>query len=123
MVSIRVLCRVYIALTGLVGCAVIAHIHHIGVRVLLTFVLGDDDDTRPECVLDGRLSWITVGAYQAAVLLGSVGVACANATLLEVASAAGFGAFVCIIANAVVANRSARTRRRTSRGPKDVCLN
>jgi hypothetical protein len=114
---------VYIALTGLAGCAVIAHMHHIGVRVLLTFVLGDDDDTRPDCVLDGRLSWVTVGAYQAAVLLGAVGVACANGALLEAASATGFAAFLCIVANAVVAYRSARTRRRISRSAKDVCLN
>ncbi len=91
---------VYAALIGWIGSAVLAHLHHIGIRVLLTNVRGEDDETRPESVLDARLTWATLALYQVAALAGATALATRSSTLLEIAAIAGFCSFVLLIANA-----------------------
>lgn len=91
---------VYAALIGWVGNAVVAHLHHIGVRVLLTSLRGEDDETRPGAVLDARLTWLAVGLYQASALAGTTAIALGDAALLAVAAYAGGFAFLAMLGNA-----------------------
>ena len=44
----------YVALLGWIGSAVVAHVHHIGIRVLLTNVRGEADETCPGAILFRR---------------------------------------------------------------------
>jgi hypothetical protein len=90
---------VYVALMGWIGSAVLAHIHHIGVRVLITTARGEEDETRPGSVLDGRLTWTATGLFQLAVLAGGIAVAWGSAGVLELAALAGFVAFAVLVAN------------------------
>ena len=62
---------IYVALLGWIGSAVVAHVHHIGIRVLLTNVRGEDDETCPGAILFPPLTWATVAVYEAAVILGA----------------------------------------------------
>ncbi|MDQ2993110.1 MAG: hypothetical protein M3R30_09875 [Candidatus Eremiobacteraeota bacterium] len=98
---------IFVALIGWIGSAILAHIHHIGVRVLLTTLRGEDDETRPGDVLCAPVSWATLGLYQFATLVGAYAL-CANAPLvLEAAAVAGFLAFLTTAINAVYAHRAA----------------
>jgi hypothetical protein len=99
---------IYAALIGWIGSAVLAHLHHIGIRVLLTSVRGEDDETRPGAVLDARLSWSTLVLYQVAAVAGTTAIALAAPVLLEIAALAGFLAFVALLANLRSAVRFAR---------------
>ncbi len=99
---------IFVALAGWVGQMVNAHLHHIGIRVLATMVLGEDDETRPQALLEPRLSWLTFVTAQLAVLLGAIGVATARTDLLGVAGLAGFAAFLILGANALFARGAAR---------------
>jgi len=90
---------VYLALMGWIGSAVVAHIHHIGVRVLITTARGEEDETRPGSVLDGRLTWTATGLFELAVLAGGVAFAWGSAGVLELAAFAGFVAFAVLVAN------------------------
>lgn len=58
---------VVLALAGWLGQMVNAHLHHLGVRVLATLVLGEDDETRPWELLAAPLSWTAFAAAQLAV--------------------------------------------------------
>ncbi len=58
---------VLLALAGWLGQMVNAHLHHLGVRVLATLVLGEDDETRPWELLAAPLSWTAFAAAQLAV--------------------------------------------------------
>lgn len=103
---------VYAALMGWIGSAVVAHLHHIGVRVVLTSLRGEDDETRPGSVLDGRLTWTAFGLYQFAVLTGTAALALGSPDLLALAAYAGGLGFVAMLANAavVLSNRPRRCR-------------
>lgn len=90
---------IYAALIGWVGSAVVAHLHHIGVRVVLTSLRGEDDETRPGSVLGGRLSWSAFGLYQLAALGGTIALAMDSPALLESAACAGGLAFLAMAAN------------------------
>ncbi len=59
---------IVLALAGWIGQMVNAHLHHIGVRVLLTSIAGEDNETRPWQVLDVRVEWLTFVATQLAVV-------------------------------------------------------
>ncbi len=98
---------IFVALIGWIGSAILAHMHHIGVRVLLTTLRGEDDETRPGAVLCTPISWTTFALYQFAALAGAYAL-CANAPLaLEVAAGAGLLAFLATAVNAVYARRAA----------------
>lgn len=106
---------IYVALLGWIGSAVLAHIHHIGVRVLLTKALGEDDETRPQSVLVAPLTWATTVAYEGAVIVGAAGLFRGNADLVELAAALGLASFLMIVANLSTAYRRARQRRVSAR--------
>ena len=98
----------FTALAGWVGQMLDAHFYHIGVRLLLTIYRGDEDETRPEAVLDGRLSWISFAAFQAAVATGAAGLLAQRAAIVGAAGVFGAAAWVLMTANLVRARRIAR---------------
>lgn len=89
----------FVALMGWIGSAVLAHLHHIGIRVLLTTVRGEDDETRPQAVLTAPLTWSTFGLFQSAVLLAAAGLVASNPGLVEMGSVAGCAAFIAMVTN------------------------
>lgn len=103
---------IFVALAGWVGQMVNAHLHHIGIRLVATLVLGDEDETRPQELLEARLSGMTFGAAQVAVFAGAAGTATQHAGLLGVAGTAGLVAFLGFGANVLFA-RGAALRLRT----------
>lgn len=100
---------IYAALIGWIGSAILAHIHHIGVRVLLTTTRGEEDETRPEKVLTAPLSWATLTLFELAAISGTLALITANPTTLSFASATGFAAFITLITNLALARRNAKT--------------
>lgn len=87
------------ALAGWAGQMVNAHLHHLGVRVLITLVRGDDDETRPWEILDARLTWMTFVLAQLAVLGVTAGLAFSQSLAIEVGASAGLLAIAAMIAN------------------------
>ena len=87
-----------------------AHLHHIGVRVLLRNVRGEDDETRPDAVLVESVTWTTVVAYEVAVITGAAGLLSGKADLVELAAVFGFASFVTMVANLSAAYYRARRR-------------
>lgn len=57
----------FAALMGWLGQMVLAHLHHIGVRVLATLARGEDDETPPAALLTAGLSWGAFAAFQVAI--------------------------------------------------------
>jgi hypothetical protein len=98
---------IFVALAGWVGQMVNAHLHHIGIRLLATVLLGDEDETRPERLLEPRLSWLTFATAQLAVALGAIGLATLRTDLLGFAGLAGGVAFLGQSANALFARGTA----------------
>jgi hypothetical protein len=76
-----------------------AHMYHIGVRVLLTVYRGDDDESGPQSVLDGRLSWCSFAAFQLAIASAATGLLAHNAALVGVGAALGFAGWIAVIVN------------------------
>lgn len=102
------LAAIYVALLGWIGSAVLAHVHHIGIRVLLTNVRGEDDETRPEAVLTAPLTWTTTALYELAVIGGAAGLLTTSSALVQTAACGGFASFTSLIVN--VARAASRSR-------------
>ena len=100
---------IFVALLGWVGSAVLAHMHHIGVRVLLTQTRGEDDETRPNAVLSTPLTWLTVISYEVAVIAGTVGILRTMPSLVESAAFVGLFAFALTVSNFAIAYCRARS--------------
>lgn len=99
---------IYASFIGWAGNAMLAHLHHIGVRVVLTTTLGEDDETRPDAVLTGSLTWTTVVLYECAAVVGTIALARNAPFALEIAAVLGFLAFFTMAANIVMAIGKAR---------------
>lgn len=90
---------IVVALAGWLGQMVNAHLHHLGVRVVSTLVLGDDDETRPWELLTPALTWSAFATAQIAVAgtaLRSLG---APSPVAWLAGCAGLLCIGCIAAN------------------------
>lgn len=98
----------FVMLAGWVGQMINAHIHHIGVRLLLTVYRGEDDETRPEEVLDSRLSWTAFVAFQLAVAAAATGLLRTNALAVEGGAVAGLVGWFAMTANMILARRAAQ---------------
>jgi hypothetical protein len=99
---------IFVLLAGWVGQIVNAHMYHIGVRLIATIYRGDDDETRPQELLEARLSWfsfislqIAVGLVTAALLAGDPGLAARGAIF-------GAGGWIAMVANVLVARERAK---------------
>lgn len=99
---------IYVLLAGWVGQMVNAHLYHIGVRVLSTVYRGEDDETRPQELLDPRLSWLSWIAFQTAV--AAIAVALLDGKSGMAMRGAVFGAvgWIAMVANILVARTRAK---------------
>jgi hypothetical protein len=88
-----------------------AHLHHLGVRVMATYIIGEVDKTRPRMLLEPRLSWVAFVAAQLAV--GSVALRAqgAPATFAWLGGGAGLVSVIAKALNAAVVVRRARRLR------------
>lgn len=102
---------VFVGLVGWVGQIVIAHLHHVGIRLIATMARGDDDDTRPEDLLNPGLSWAAFAAFQIAAALGAWALWRLDASMLAAAAASGLAGWLAMSANVTFAVRAARNFR------------
>ncbi len=101
-------------LLGWIGQNVNAHMMHVGIRLLATLVISDDDETRPIELLDRRLGVVSFALWQIAVACAIAGVTVSSGILLEVAGAAGCAGSLAMLANVASAGRAAAGRRSAS---------
>lgn len=104
----------FVLLMGWIGQMVIAHFHHIGVRLIATMYRGEDDETPPDALLQSRLSWFTFGAFQIAIALCVVGLLEHKLSLVARGSVFGFAAWIAMTANMFAARLSAAATVRQS---------
>jgi hypothetical protein len=97
----------FVLITGWLVQMINAHIYHIGVRVMLTAYRGEDDETRPQTVLDARLSWISFAASQLAVASVGIGLLVQNTTAVSIGGALGAAGWIALMANLTVARARA----------------
>jgi hypothetical protein len=112
---------VVVALAGWLGQMVNAHVHHLGVRVLSTFILGDEDETRPWALLTHGLTWSTFAAAQVAVAGTALRAFGAAPWVAWCAGTAGLFSVGFILANAAAVIRRARALKEL-RAPMNVSL-
>ena len=98
-------------LMGWIGQAVNAHLSHVGIRLVTTIVLGDDDETPPGALLDARVGFTSLLAYQAALAFGIAGLLLRSATFLEIAAVLGVLGLAAMAANVAIAVANARRSR------------
>jgi hypothetical protein len=108
----------YLGLLGWLGQMVLAHLHHIGIRVLATVARGDMDDTRPQEILTPALSWGSFGLFQLAIAGGTVCLIQGNDHGVALAALAGFAGWATMSLNVVQAWRNAK--RLPPDGPQTV---
>ena len=96
----------FVLLAGWIGQMIDAHVYHIGVRLLLTIYRGEDDETRPQTVLDARLSWASFVAFQLAIASVTGGLLAHAALALGAGALLGLCGWAATIANLA----GARTR-------------
>lgn len=99
----------FVLMTGWLMQMINAHIYHIGVRVMLTAYRGEDDETRPQTVLDARLSWLSFAAFQLAVASGLIGLIVQQAGAVSTGGALGAAGWLAMMANLAVARSRARS--------------
>ena len=101
---------VFCGLVGWIGMMVVAHLHHIGIRLIATTARGDDDETPPEALLHPLLGWLSFASFQAAIALCCAGLAIGVPSLVACGSIAGLCGWCVMTANV------ARSARRASSG-------
>lgn len=97
----------FVVLAGWVGQLVNAHIFHIGVRLIATIRRGEDDETRPQELLDAQLAWCVFAAMQAAVALAAAGLVSGNAAAVAAGTALGLLGWIAMVAALAKAGRHA----------------
>jgi hypothetical protein len=98
----------FVLLAGWVAHMVNAHMLHIGVRLISTVYRGEDDDTRPEELLDARLSWFVFACMQVAVAAIGSGLLLGNGDACAAGAAAGIVGWGAMIAAFVRARARAQ---------------
>lgn len=107
---------IFVLLAGWIGQMVLAHFHHIGVRLIATIYRGEDDETRPQELLETRLSWFTFGSFQIAIILIAIGLEHNWLSLIARGSIFGIAGWIAMTANIFAA------RARAKMLPKTVSL-
>lgn len=97
----------YVLLVGWIGQMVNAHLYHIGIRLMVTMVRGDDDETRPGELLAQPLSWLSFALFQVAVIAGGVGSLRGASPFVAVAACSGLAGWAVMAANIAVARKRA----------------
>lgn len=98
---------VFVLLAGWIGQMVNAHLYHIGIRVIATLYRGDDDETRPEQLLESRLSWYSFFAVQAAIAIVLAALFSGSAGLAARGAVFGAGGWIAMVANVLIARARA----------------
>jgi hypothetical protein len=99
----------FVMLIGWIGQMVNAHIFHIGTRVIATVYRGEDDDTRPQELLDVPLEWSSFACFQGAIVSTTVGLAFGGSAFVIFGAALGFAAWGIMLADLAIARARART--------------
>ncbi|MEO6912463.1 MAG: hypothetical protein ABI182_00405 [Candidatus Baltobacteraceae bacterium] len=99
---------VFVLLVGWIGQMLNAHFYHIGIRLLSTIYRGESDETPPGELLDSRLSWLSFGLFQLAILSGVVGLLTGTMPLVSIAGILGFLSWTTMLANIATARNQAR---------------
>lgn len=103
----------FLLLMGWVGQFVNAHLYHIGIRLLATVYRGEDDETRPQELLETRLTWYTFFAFQLAIAAIAFALLKNDASLAARGSIFGITAWIAMVANILGARARAKARSRT----------
>jgi hypothetical protein len=101
---------VFVLLMGWVAQMVDAHVFHIGVRLLATMYRGDDDETPPGELLDGRLAWAAFALFQFAVAAITAGLLVPSKSACAAGATAGLFAWIVTMSAMLAARRAARAR-------------
>ena len=103
---------IFVLLLGFVGQFVNAHLYHIGIRLIATVYRGEDDETRPQELLETRLSWYSFFAFQIAIAV--IVVAFLNGSNALAARGAIFGVtgWIAMLANILAARARAKAYTR-----------
>lgn len=104
---------VFALLAGWIGQMVLAHFHHIGVRLIATMYRGEEDETRPQELLEPRLSWFTFGAFQIAIALAVIGLLGDHFGLIARGAIFGIGGWIAMTANILAARARAKVLPKT----------
>jgi hypothetical protein len=95
-------------LLGWIGQSVNAHLAHVGIRLLATIILGDDDETPPAVLLSPVLGTASFICFQAAVACVSLGTLQELPPLIAAGAILGIAGFAFFAWNVGVAARNAR---------------
>lgn len=104
---------VFMLLMGWIGQFVNAHLHHIGIRLISTVFRGEEDETRPQELLEARLSWFTFFVFQAAIGIVVAALMYHSAGLAARGAIFGLIAWIAMLFNIIVAALRARTLPKT----------
>ena len=104
---------IFALLMGWIGQMVLAHFHHIGVRLIATMYRGEDDETRPQELLESRLSWFTFASFQIAIVLVVIGLGHDWLSLIARGTIFGIAGWVAMTANIFAARARAKVVPRT----------
>ncbi len=99
---------IFVLLIGWVGQMVNAHLYHIGIRVLATVYRGEDDETRPQELLEARLSWYSFFAFQLGIAGATIALLYANETLVARSAIFGLTGWIAMMANILAARVRAK---------------
>lgn len=99
----------FVLLIGWVGQMVNAHMYHIGIRLLSTVYRGEDDETRPQELLEGRLSWYSFLAFQLAIAAIALALVYGNETLAARGAIFGVTGWIAMAANILAARVRAKS--------------
>ena len=100
----------FVALVGWLGQMVNGHIFHIGIRLMITSLRGDDDETRPWLVVNQPLALASWLLFQVAVGLGLVAlVGPVDYVLMQIAALCGVTAWIVMVCAIVLAYQRLRS--------------
>ena len=102
----------FVVLVGWIGQNVNAHLMHVGIRLMATLVIADDDETPPALLLDLRVGVASLILNQLAVACGAIGLTIFEGRLLEAAAIFGIFGFAAMAFNVVIATKAAVIIRR-----------
>jgi hypothetical protein len=103
----------FVLLMGWIGQFVNAHLYHIGIRLLSTVYRGEDDETRPQQLLEARLTWFSFFAFQIAIGAIAYALITDNASLAARASVFGITGWIAMAANVLAARVRAKILPKT----------
>ena len=103
----------FVLLIGWVGQFVNAHLYHIGIRLLATVYRGEEDETRPQELLETRLSWYSFFAFQVAIAAVAYALLKNDPSLVARGAIFGITAWIAMVVNVLAARTRAKILPKT----------